>query len=215
MILTVNFEHISNLFIIGFKQVNDRLKSSKKKCFFLISSIFSPSCKNIFHRKRFSVAKKTIFNPSHPNPGRRGKIKFNFYFHISLWCLKRFEAPQRSVKIKLKLIFISIKLSETLRTGRLRHLENPTRSKNFRKHLISLLSFYTLWKHKKNSSFLIFSGVYKETSGMKWVTIKRQWTGMRNVFKVTKSNTKVISCHITQMSSLTLPTSTSIYCFYC
>ena len=40
------------------------------------------------------------------------KIKLNFYFHTSLWCLKRFyegfkafikpfEAPQRSVKIKI------------------------------------------------------------------------------------------------------------------
>ena len=44
------------------------------------------------------------------------KIKLNFYFHTSLWCLKRFyegllkalikpfEAPQRSVK-KINLIF--------------------------------------------------------------------------------------------------------------
>ena len=41
------------------------------------------------------------------------KIKLNFYFHISLWCIKRFyygllglyikpfEAPQRSLKIKI------------------------------------------------------------------------------------------------------------------
>ena len=36
------------------------------------------------------------------------KIELNFYFHTSLWCLKRFyafikpfEAPQRSVKIKI------------------------------------------------------------------------------------------------------------------
>ena len=31
-----------------------------------------------------------IFNPSSPDPGRREKINLNFYFHISLWCLKRF-----------------------------------------------------------------------------------------------------------------------------
>ena len=31
-----------------------------------------------------------IFNPSCPNPGRREKIKLNFYFHTSLRCLKRF-----------------------------------------------------------------------------------------------------------------------------
>ena len=28
------------------------------------------------------------FNPSRPNPGRREKIKVNFYFHASLWSLK-------------------------------------------------------------------------------------------------------------------------------
>ena len=43
------------------------------------------------------------------------KIELNFYFHTSLWCLKRFyeglkglkpfEAPQRSVKMKIKLNF--------------------------------------------------------------------------------------------------------------
>ena len=30
------------------------------------------------------------FNISCPNPGRREKIKLNFYFHTSFWCLKRF-----------------------------------------------------------------------------------------------------------------------------
>ena len=52
-------------------------------------------------------------NPSRLDPGRREKINLNFYFHTSLWCLKRFyegllkafikpfEAPQRSVKIKI------------------------------------------------------------------------------------------------------------------
>ena len=29
-------------------------------------------------------------NHSRPNPGRREKIKLNFYFQISLWCFKRF-----------------------------------------------------------------------------------------------------------------------------
>ena len=28
--------------------------------------------------------------PFRPNPGRREKIKLNFYFHTSFWCLKRF-----------------------------------------------------------------------------------------------------------------------------
>ena len=47
-------------------------------------------------------------NTSHPNPGQREKIKLNFYFHTSLWCLKAFKAfikpfktPQRSVKINI------------------------------------------------------------------------------------------------------------------
>ena len=46
------------------------------------------------------------------------KIKLNFYFHTSLWCLKRFyeglkgihktfEATQRSVEIKIQLNFFS------------------------------------------------------------------------------------------------------------
>ena len=30
------------------------------------------------------------FNTSRLNPGRREKIKLNFYFHTSLRCLKRF-----------------------------------------------------------------------------------------------------------------------------
>ena len=29
-------------------------------------------------------------NPSCPDPGQREKINFDFYFYISLWCLKRF-----------------------------------------------------------------------------------------------------------------------------
>ena len=29
-------------------------------------------------------------NPYRPDPGRRGKIDLNFYFHTSLWYLKRF-----------------------------------------------------------------------------------------------------------------------------
>ena len=45
-------------------------------------------------------------NLSRPNPGRREKNKLNFHFHTSLWCLiKPFEAPQRSMKIKIELNF--------------------------------------------------------------------------------------------------------------
>ena len=32
------------------------------------------------------------------NPGRRGKIKLNFYFHTSLWCLKKFYEGLKGLK---------------------------------------------------------------------------------------------------------------------
>ena len=35
------------------------------------------------------------------------KNNLNFYFHPSLWCLKRVEALQRSVKIKISVNFLS------------------------------------------------------------------------------------------------------------
>ena len=38
-------------------------------------------------------------NPSRPDPGEREKINLNFYFHKAF--IKPFEAPQRSVKIKI------------------------------------------------------------------------------------------------------------------
>ena len=62
------------------------------------------------------------FNPSRHNPVRSKKIELNFYFYTVLWCLKRFyenrlpktlevfikpfEAPQRSLKIKIYVNFI-------------------------------------------------------------------------------------------------------------
>ena len=49
---------------------------------------------------------KRIFNLPCLNPGRREKIKLNFYFHTSLKAfIKPFEAPQRSVEIKIQLNF--------------------------------------------------------------------------------------------------------------
>ena len=75
---------------------------------------------NVAHRKfRTSRAKNRllvassmfkVLNLPVPIPDEEKKIKLNFYFHTSLWCLKRFmkaffiktsEAPQRSVKIKI------------------------------------------------------------------------------------------------------------------
>ena len=55
-----------------------------------------------------TVLENRDFNLFCSNPGRREKIKLNFYFYTSFWFLKTFyegllrsfEAPQRSVKIK-------------------------------------------------------------------------------------------------------------------
>ena len=41
------------------------------------------------------------------NPGQSEKIKLNFYFHTSLWCLKRFYEGLKGLKG-----LISIQLSE-------------------------------------------------------------------------------------------------------
>ena len=56
------------------------------------------------------------------------KIELNFYFHTSLWCLKRFyeglkafikpfEVPQRSVKIKIQFNFFTLSGIGTLRVN--------------------------------------------------------------------------------------------------
>ena len=55
------------------------------------------------------VVFETQFNPFRPNPWRREKMKLNFYFYDSFWCLERFyeglkgtfEASQRKAKIKI------------------------------------------------------------------------------------------------------------------
>ena len=39
------------------------------------------------HSRKFEYF---LFNPSRPDPRRREKINLSFYFHTSLWCLKRF-----------------------------------------------------------------------------------------------------------------------------
>ena len=52
----------------------------------------------------FYLTNKNLFrakvNLPLPNIGQREKIHLNFYFH-ALWCVKPFQEPQRSVKIKL------------------------------------------------------------------------------------------------------------------
>ena len=74
------------------------------------------------------------FNPSLPNPGRREKIKLNFYFHTSFWCLERFyEGLKDHLKTfwgttkkceNKNLTFISIQLSEMHGTGRVNSENN-------------------------------------------------------------------------------------------
>ena len=42
-----------------------------------------------------------LLNPSLPEPGQRENANFNFYFHASLWCLKRFyegvKGPNKTI----------------------------------------------------------------------------------------------------------------------
>ena len=71
-------------------------------------------------------------NPSRPDPGRREKINLNFYFHTSLWCLKRFceglkglyktfwDTTKKCENKNLSLIFILIQLSEMNGAGRVK-----------------------------------------------------------------------------------------------
>ena len=66
------------------------------------SFLLGPFLKNVFLSFKFLVwsvqicvstylmYRKDLISPSRPNPGRREKSKVNFYFHTSLWCLKRF-----------------------------------------------------------------------------------------------------------------------------
>ena len=47
---------------------------------------------NVISRTRegFSILRDFKINPSRPDLGQREKIKLNFYFHTSFWCLERF-----------------------------------------------------------------------------------------------------------------------------
>ena len=56
----------------------------------LISTMKKSSSRQFSFVQLFGKNTLDNFNPFCPNTGRREKTKFNFYFHISLWCLKRF-----------------------------------------------------------------------------------------------------------------------------
>ena len=45
-----------------------------------------------------------VKDPSRPNAGRREKINLKFYFHTSLWCLKRFYEGFKGFSIQLSVM---------------------------------------------------------------------------------------------------------------
>ena len=79
---------------------NGEIMKTEKETTEVFNNFFGNIVKNlkIFQYSDFdpiieSVKKpnlKAILNPYRPNPGQSEKIKLNFYFHFSLWCLKRF-----------------------------------------------------------------------------------------------------------------------------
>ena len=80
-------------------------------------------CKHLFRNNNNPVFSAIFLCSSRPNPGRIEKIKLNFYFHTSFWCLKRFYKGLKGLyktfwettkkcENKSLLIFTSIQLSE-------------------------------------------------------------------------------------------------------
>ena len=56
-------------------------------------------CNKNTKRKSFSHSLSIyIVNPSRPDHGRTETIKLNFYFHTSLWSLKRFYAGLKGLR---------------------------------------------------------------------------------------------------------------------
>ena len=98
------------------------------------------------------------------------KIKTNLNFYFTLLCgpskgfmkalkafIKSFEAPQRSVKIKIKLVFFS---SSGIGAQRVKLMAMNKKMYTFMllllPHFIPLAYFFTPWKQKKTRSFLMF-----------------------------------------------------------
>ena len=73
------FNFLRRIIKIKSKHLNVVLKRKE------ISKEFS-----LFANTFFLLSHIWCFNPSHPNPRQKEKINLNFYFHTSLWCLKRF-----------------------------------------------------------------------------------------------------------------------------
>ena len=85
----------------GFGNYSFKERQGVKKCLIFGDVIFdwpliyeyfllSNSCFQILELIIWNFLTQRFFNPTCPNPGRREKIKLNFYFYTSLWCLKRF-----------------------------------------------------------------------------------------------------------------------------
>ena len=85
----------------GFGNYSFKERQGVKKCLIFGDVIFDwpliyeyflllNSCFQILELIIWNFLTQRFFNPTCPNPGRREKIKLNFYFYTSLWCLKRF-----------------------------------------------------------------------------------------------------------------------------
>ena len=98
----------SGVFIAGFEQVNVDWQS----IFFLKVIKGRPACLRLLTAYGANINMiKLKLTLNVPIPNKVKKIKLNFYFHTSLWCLKRsvkikIEVPQRSVKKKFLTQFL-------------------------------------------------------------------------------------------------------------
>ena len=79
IVLWTYFTHFYGVFIVDFEQVN--VSWAILFCMLFVSIY----CKNI-GEWWWCI----LINPSHPDPWQRENIYLHFYFHTSLWCVKRF-----------------------------------------------------------------------------------------------------------------------------
>ena len=123
-------------------------------------------CITVFLAKLQYIARESF-------PSCREKIKLNFYFHTSLWYLRRFYEGLKGLQKpfwnnkkkwenkKFGLIFISIKLSEMHGTLRVNHCFNPITTQ------CCLLYPFKIWENLWFSN--VFKGYKKATLGINWL----------------------------------------------
>ena len=58
----------------------------RKESLFTASTVIKTSLSSLYDSKTNNIS----LRPSRPNRGRIEKMKLNFHFHTSLWCIKRF-----------------------------------------------------------------------------------------------------------------------------